>query len=34
MHTTMYYESDCDPTALAGKKIAVIGYGSRDTRTR
>jgi len=29
MTATMYYESDCDPTALAGKTIAVIGYGSQ-----
>jgi ketol-acid reductoisomerase len=26
---TIYYESDCDPSALAGKTIAVIGYGSQ-----
>jgi ketol-acid reductoisomerase len=26
---TIYYEQDCDPTALAGKRIAVIGYGSQ-----
>jgi ketol-acid reductoisomerase len=26
---TMYYEKDCDPKALAGKTIAVIGYGSQ-----
>ncbi|MEI6874963.1 MAG: ketol-acid reductoisomerase [Spirochaetota bacterium] len=25
----MYYEKDCDPKVLAGKKIAVIGYGSQ-----
>ena len=25
----MYYEKDCDPKALAGKTIAVIGYGSQ-----
>jgi ketol-acid reductoisomerase len=25
----IYYESDCDPAALAGKTIAVIGYGSQ-----
>src|SRR4051794_19357696 len=29
MTATMYYESDCDPSALAGKTIAVIGYGSQ-----
>ncbi|MDX6551595.1 MAG: ketol-acid reductoisomerase, partial [Gaiellales bacterium] len=26
---TIYYESDCDPSALQGKTIAVIGYGSQ-----
>ncbi|HTX72793.1 MAG TPA: ketol-acid reductoisomerase [Rectinemataceae bacterium] len=26
---TMYYEKDCDPKALAGKTVAVIGYGSQ-----
>ena len=26
---TMYYEKDCDKKYLAGKKIAVIGYGSQ-----
>jgi ketol-acid reductoisomerase len=26
---TIYYESDCDPSALSGKTIAVIGYGSQ-----
>jgi ketol-acid reductoisomerase len=25
----MYYEKDCDPKALAGKKVAIIGYGSQ-----
>ncbi|MDP3179578.1 MAG: ketol-acid reductoisomerase, partial [Spirochaetaceae bacterium] len=25
----MYYEKDCDPKALAGKTVAVIGYGSQ-----
>ena len=25
----MYYEKDCDLSALDGKKIAVIGYGSQ-----
>jgi ketol-acid reductoisomerase len=29
MSTTIYYESDCDPAALSGKTIAVIGYGSQ-----
>jgi len=27
--TTLYYEKDADPTLLAGKKIAVLGYGSQ-----
>jgi ketol-acid reductoisomerase len=26
---TIYYESDCDPSMLVGKRIAVIGYGSQ-----
>jgi ketol-acid reductoisomerase len=26
---TIYYESDCDPAALSGKTIAVVGYGSQ-----
>jgi ketol-acid reductoisomerase len=26
---TIYYESDCDPSLLEGKRIAVIGYGSQ-----
>src|SRR5919197_4145695 len=26
---TIYYEKDADPTALRGKTIAVIGYGSQ-----
>jgi ketol-acid reductoisomerase len=26
---TIYYESDCDPSLLQGKTIAVIGYGSQ-----
>lgn len=26
---TMYYDKDCDPSALAGKTIAIIGYGSQ-----
>jgi ketol-acid reductoisomerase len=29
MPATIYYESDCDPSALTGKTIAVIGYGSQ-----
>jgi ketol-acid reductoisomerase len=27
--STIYYESDCDPSALGGKTIAIIGYGSQ-----
>jgi ketol-acid reductoisomerase len=26
---TIHYESDCDPSMLVGKRIAVIGYGSQ-----
>lgn len=26
---TLYYEKDCDPTALKGSTIAIIGYGSQ-----
>ncbi len=26
---TMYYEKDCNPQVLEGKKIAIIGYGSQ-----
>jgi ketol-acid reductoisomerase len=29
MAATIYYEKDADPRALAGKTIAVIGYGSQ-----
>ena len=29
MDAKISYEADCDPTALAGKTIAVIGYGSQ-----
>ncbi|MFZ4985193.1 MAG: ketol-acid reductoisomerase, partial [Blastocatellia bacterium] len=25
----IYYDKDADPKALAGKRIAVIGYGSQ-----
>ena len=31
---TMYYESDADPALIAGRKVAILGYGSRATRTR
>jgi ketol-acid reductoisomerase len=26
---TMYYDKDCDPRALEGKTVAIIGYGSQ-----
>ena len=26
---TMYYESDADPTLIAGRKVAILGYGSQ-----
>ena len=26
---TIYYESDCDPQIIRGKKVAIIGYGSQ-----
>ncbi|HUZ84848.1 MAG TPA: ketol-acid reductoisomerase [Gaiellales bacterium] len=29
MSAKIYYESDCDPSALRGKTVAVIGYGSQ-----
>ena len=29
MAVTIYYESDCNPALIQGKKIAVIGYGSQ-----
>lgn len=29
MAVTMYYEDDVEVSALAGKQIAVIGYGSQ-----
>ena len=25
----IYYQEDCNPSLLEGKKIAVIGYGSQ-----
>jgi len=27
--SNMYYDKDCDPTLLEGKKVAIIGYGSQ-----
>lgn len=29
MSVKMYYEKDCDPKALMGKTVAIIGYGSQ-----
>ena len=29
MTARMYYDSDADPSALAGQRIAVLGYGSQ-----
>ncbi len=29
MAVTIYYENDCDPEIIQGKKVAVIGYGSQ-----
>ena len=29
MAVTIYYEQDCNPEIIKGKKIAVIGYGSQ-----
>jgi ketol-acid reductoisomerase len=29
MTARMYYDSDADPTALAGRRVAIIGYGSQ-----
>ena len=26
---TMYYESDADPSLIAGRKVAILGYGSQ-----
>ena len=26
---TLYYESDADPSLIAGRKVAIIGYGSQ-----
>ena len=33
MPAKMYYDQDADLWLLKGKTIAVIGYGSRDTRS-
>lgn len=29
MAVTIYYEKDCDPSVIQGKKVAIIGYGSQ-----
>ena len=29
MAAQMYYEKDCDPSIIRGKKVAIIGYGSQ-----
>ena len=29
MAVTIYYENDCKPEVIQGKKIAIIGYGSQ-----
>ena len=29
MAVTIYYEQDCNPEIIKGKKIAIIGYGSQ-----
>ena len=26
---TLYYETDADPSLIAGRKVAIIGYGSQ-----
>ena len=26
---TMYYEADADPSLIAGRKVAILGYGSQ-----
>ena len=30
---TIYHEQDADVSALAGQKIAILGFGRRVTRT-
>ena len=34
MAVTIYYEKDCDPSIIQGKKVAIIGYGSQGMPTR
>src|SRR5579872_151299 len=29
MAATVYYEKDADPAIIAGRKVAIIGYGSQ-----
>lgn len=29
MAVTIYYENDCDPSIIQGKKVAILGYGSQ-----
>ena len=29
MMATLYYEKDADPSLIAGRKVAVLGYGSQ-----
>jgi ketol-acid reductoisomerase len=29
MAAKMYYEADCDPSIIRGRKVAIIGYGSQ-----
>jgi hypothetical protein len=30
----VYYDRDCDVNLIKDKKVAILGYGSRDMRTR
>jgi len=29
----LYYDADADPSVIAGRKVAIIGYGSQVTPT-
>ena len=31
MAVTIYYENDCKPEVIQGKKIAIIGYPTRPS---
>ena len=31
---TLYYESDADPSLIAGRKVAILGYGSQGHAMR